>query len=99
VSEADVRKRFRQVAIAYAIIATTVVAGLWINWSQTESIHKTQHALQHDTAELAKALAAGQAYLCHRIADLALTQRAVTVQCLSAQQRYAEIITRLESQK
>ena len=94
--------RFRLVLIGYIIFAFFVVAGLTINYIQTQQIRHNQDALKHDTAALARAIANGQTYLCNQIATLSgeailRGPQPIKVRCVTQEQRYNQIISSLES--
>lgn len=100
-SAEEIKRRFRLALAGYLLLAAVIVSGLWIDHDQTQSLKRTQGQLQHDTAELAHAIANGQTYLCRQIAaingNLTESLRG-PIQCVTQQQRYQEIISRLESQ-
>jgi hypothetical protein len=100
-SAGEIRRRFRLALAGYLILAAATVTGLWIDHDQTQGLKDTQKALQHDTAALAHAIANGQTYLCREIAAIngQLTENLRgPIRCVTQQQRYQQIIDRLESQ-
>jgi hypothetical protein len=96
----EVIRRFRLVVLGYLIIGLTLVAGLAVDWNQTQDIKATQNALIHDTESLARAIANGQTYLCDQLKALSKEVKAnqtLEVRCFTQQQRYGQIIHSLES--
>jgi hypothetical protein len=51
-AEKEVRRRFRLVAIGYMIFAAFVVAGVWINYAQTQDIKRNAEAIKLTTKKL-----------------------------------------------
>ena len=95
---AQVWRNHRAVMLSYVIFAVFVVAGVWINFTQTQNNRETETALAHDTASLARAIANGQTYLCGQILALEVEHHeTVRIRCLSQEQRYNQIISSLES--
>jgi hypothetical protein len=98
VDRREILRRFRLVTLGYLIIGLTLVAGLAVDWNQTQDIKATQNALIHDTESLARAIATGQTYLCDQIQRLnGETGQKLDVRCFTQQQRLNQIIRSLES--
>jgi hypothetical protein len=84
------------VLIGYLVIAATLVAGIAVDWGQTQDLKSTQREVVHDTLALAQAIASGQTFLCQEIARLG-REHSIKIHCLTQQQRLNQLIGRLST--
>jgi len=95
-----IRRRFRLILLAFVIFTVTACVSAFIDVHQGSNLKKTQDAFKRVTVELAIAIANGQTYLCNQIAALyGESGTPHNINCFSRQQRYQQIISRLQTQK